>query len=82
MRIIISIFLLTLVGCKSTNTNIIKPNEVSFKIVSIGVLYGDGTEGISESNFSISNAKDWNIFLNTINASNRFSKVAIYFSKQ
>ena len=82
MRIIISIFLLTLVGCKSTNTNIIKPNEVSFKTVSIGVLYGDGTEGISESNFSISNAKDWNIFLNTINASNRFSKVAIDFSKQ
>ena len=79
MRIIISIFLLTLVGCKSTNTNIIKPNEVSFKTVSIGVFYGDGTEGILESNFSIRNAKDWNIFLNTINASSHFSKVTIIF---
>ena len=82
MRITISIFLLILVACKSTNTSTLKTNEVSFKTVSIGVLYGDGTEGISESNFSIRNAKDWNIFLNTINASNRFSKVAIDFSKQ
>ena len=75
-------FLLILVACKSTNTSTLKTNEVSFKTVSMGVLYGDGTEGISESNFSIRNAKDWNIFLNTINASNRFSKVAIDFSKQ
>lgn len=82
MRITISIFLLILVACKSTNTSNLKTNEVSFKTVSMGVLYGDGTEGISESNFSIRNAKDWNIFLNTINASNRFSKVAIDFSKQ
>ena len=82
MRITISIFLLILVACKTTNTNTLKTNEVSFKTVSMGVLYGDGTEGISESNFSIRNAKDWNIFLNTINASNRFSKVAIDFSKQ
>ena len=82
MRITISIFLLILVACKSTNTNTLKTNEVSFKTVSIGVLYGDGTEGISKSNFSISNAKDWNIFLSKINPSNRFSKVAIDFSKQ
>ena len=82
MRITISIFLFILVSCKTTNTNTLKTNEVSFKTVSIGVLYGDGTEGISKSNFSISNAKDWNIFLNKINPSNRFSKVAIDFSKQ
>jgi uncharacterized membrane protein len=79
MRIIVSIFLLILFGCKSTTTKI---NEVSFQTVSKGVLFGDGMEGISESNISFTNAKDWKSFLEKINTPNTFSKVTIDFSEQ
>ena len=66
-------------GCKSTTT---KNNEVSFQTVSKGVLFGDGVEGISESNISFTNAKDWKSFLEKINTPNTFSKVTIDFSEQ
>ena len=79
MRILVSIFLLILFGCKSTTTKI---NEVSFQTVSKGVLFGDGVEGISESNISFTNAKDWKSFLEKINTPNTFSKVTIDFSEQ
>ena len=79
MRILVSIFLLILFGCKSTTTKI---NEVSFQTVSKGVLFGDGMEGISESNISFTNAKDWKSFLEKINTPNTFSKVTIDFSEQ
>jgi uncharacterized membrane protein len=79
MRILVSIFLLILFGCKSTTT---KNNEVSFQTVSKGVLFGDGVEGISESNISFTNAKDWKSFLEKINTPNTFSKVTIDFSEQ
>ena len=79
MRIVVSIFLLILFGCKSTTTKI---NEVSFQTVSKGVLFGDGMEGISESNISFTNAKDWKSFLEKINTPNTFSKVTIDFSEQ
>jgi hypothetical protein len=68
-----------LFGCKSTTTKI---NEVSFQTVSKGVLFGDGVEGISESNISFTNAKDWKSFLEKINTPNTFSKVTIDFSEQ
>ena len=79
MRILVSIFLLILFGCKSTTTKI---NEVSFQTVSKGVLFGDGVEGISKSNISFTNAKDWKSFLEKINTPNTFSKVTIDFSEQ
>ena len=79
MRILVSIFLLIMFGCKSTTTKI---NEVSFQTVSKGVLFGDGVEGISESNFIFTNAKDWKSFLEKINTPNTFSKVTIDFSEQ
>jgi len=79
MRILVSIFLLILFGCKSTTTKI---NEVSFQTVSKGVLFGDGVEGVSESNISFTNAKDWKSFLEKINTPNTFSKVTIDFSEQ
>jgi uncharacterized membrane protein len=68
-----------LFGCKSTTTKI---NEVSFQTVSKGVLFGDGVEGISESNISFTNTKDWKSFLEKINTPNTFSKVTIDFSEQ
>ena len=79
MRILVSIFLLTIMGCKSTPTKI---GEASFQTVSKGVLLGDGIEKISETNLSISNAKDWKAFLDNIRVPNSFSKIAIDFSKQ
>ena len=84
MRISISIFLLLLLGCKSTNTNTLKLNEVSFKTVSKGVLFGNGIEGIPKSNFTINNAKEWKIFLKKTALSNNtnFSIEPIDFSKQ
>ena len=84
MRITISIFLLILVACKTTNTNTLKLNEVSFKTVSKGVLFGNGIEGIPKSNFTINNAKEWKIFLKKTALSNNtnFSIEPIDFSKQ
>lgn len=79
MRIFLSISLLILFGCKSTTTKI---NEVSFQTVAKGVLFGDGVEGISESNISFTTAKDWKSFLEKINTPNTFSKVTIDFSEQ
>lgn len=86
MRIIISIFLLVLVGCKSTTTKTSKVNEVAFQTVSKGVLFGNGIEGIPESNFTIKNVKEWETFLEKIaikdKVSTNFSKEPIDFSKQ
>ena len=62
MRIIISLFLLLIIGCKSTTTKTSKLNEVAFQTVSKGALFGNGMEGILESNFTINNAKEWGIF--------------------
>jgi hypothetical protein len=38
--------------------------KINFIEIGIGALYGNGEEGISESNLIISNANDWqNLFL-------------------
>jgi len=85
MRIIISLFLLVIIGCKSTTTKTSKVNEVAFQTVSKGALFGNGMEGISESNFTITNAKEWGAFLEKIAIENKvstnFSKVTIDFSE-
>ena len=65
-------------GCKSTPTKI---GEAPFQTVSKGVLLGDGIEKISETNLSISNAKDWKAFLDNIRVPNSFSKIAIDFAR-
>ena len=48
-------------------------------------LFGNGMEGISESNFTINNAKEWDAFLEKIAIENKvstnFSKVTIDFSE-
>ena len=83
---IISIFLLVLVGCKSTITKTSKIQEVTFQAVSKGALFGNGIEGISESNFTISNANEWKVFKEKIDIQNKvstsFSKEPIDFSKE
>jgi hypothetical protein len=85
MRIIISLFLLVIIGCKSTTTKTSKVNEVAFQTVSKGALFGNGMEGISESNFTINTAKEWETFLEKIGlkdkVSTNFSKEPIDFSK-
>lgn len=85
MRIIISLFLLVIIACKSTTTITSKVNEVAFQTVSKGMLFGNGMEGISESNFTINNAKEWDAFLEKIAIENKvstnFSKVTIDFSE-
>lgn len=83
---IISIFLLVLVGCKSTITKTSKIQEVTFQTVSKGALFGNGIEGISESNFTISNANEWKVFKEKIDIQNKvsttFSKEPIDFSEE
>jgi|TARA_B110000879_G_scaffold108894_1_gene146178 hypothetical protein len=85
MRIIISLLFLVFVGCKSTTTKTSKVNEVAFQTVSKGALFGNGMEGISESNFTINTAKEWETFLEKIGlkdkVSTNFSKEPIDFSK-
>ena len=71
MRIIISLFLLVIIGCKSTTIKTSKVNEVAFQTVSKGALFGNGMEGISESNFTINNAKEWETFLKKTALSNK-----------
>ena len=77
-----------LVGCKSIT---IKPSKISvkevvFQTISLGSLFGNGVEGISESTFTINNAKEWSVLLDKMNrvnnVSSSFKKTTIDFSDQ
>lgn len=86
MRLILCTFLLVLLGCSSTiqSSKTLKKEEIVFSTISKGTLYGNGIEGILEEKFTITNEKQWQVFLNKINSVNNvsssFSEININFS--
>ena len=86
MRLILCTFLLVLLGCSSTiqPSKTLKKEEIVFNTISKGVLFGNGIEGILEEKFTITNEKQWQVFLNKINSVNNvsssFSEININFS--
>ena len=88
MRVIICALFFVVVSCKSTKNKTLV-NEVkglTFETISSGSLYGDGIEGISESNFTITNGKEWNTLKNNMNKENNvssnFKEMSIDFSTE
>jgi len=75
MRIILGLFLLVMIGCKTTKNNNSKTQnkQVVFQTISKGTLFGDGIEGISESNLIVLNGKAWNAIQNNMNKENSVS---------
>ena len=61
-----------MIGCKTTKNKVskIEINEVAFQTISKGALFGDGIEGISESNLIVLNGKAWNSLQNNMNKEN------------
>ena len=88
MRIILGAFLLVMIGCKTTKNKVskIEINEVVFQTISKGALFGDGIEGISESNLIVLNGKAWNSLQNNMNkensVTNTFKEINIDFSNE
>ena len=86
MRLILCIFLFGLLGCSSTiqPSKTLKKEEIVFSTISKGTLFGNGIEGILEEKFTITNEKQWQVFLNKINSVNNvsssFSEININFS--
>ena len=86
MRLILCTFLLVLLGCSSTiqSSKTLKKEEIVFSTISKGTLFGNGIEGILEEKFTITNEKQWQVFLNKINSVNNvsssFSEININFS--
>jgi hypothetical protein len=88
MRIIICALFFAVVGCKSTQNkgSVNELKEFDFQTISKGSLFGDGLEGISESNFTITNGKAWNALKNNMNKENNissnFKEMSIDFSTE
>ena len=86
MRLILCIFLFGVLGCSSTiqPSKTLKKEEIVFSTISKGTLFGNGIEGILEEKFTITNEKQWQVFLNKINSVNNvsssFSEININFS--
>ena len=75
MRLILCTFLFVLLGCGSTmqSSKNLKNEEIVFSTISKGKLFGNGIEGIIEEKFTITNEKQWQVFLNKINSVNNVS---------
>ena len=75
MRLILCIFLFGVLGCSSTiqPSKTLKKEEIVFRTISKGTLFGNGIEGILEEKFTIKNEKQWQVFLNKINSVNNVS---------
>ena len=86
MRLILCTFLLVLLGCSSTiqSSKTLNKEGIVFSTISKGTLFGNGIEGILEEKFTITNEKQWQVFLNKINSVNNvsssFSEININFS--
>ena len=86
MRLILCVFLFGVLGCSSTiqPSKTLKKEEIVFSTISKGALFGNGIEGILEEKFTITNEKQWQVFLNKINSVNNvsssFSEININFS--
>ncbi len=85
MRNIVYLLIFVLVSCKTTKTgNEIK--KLDMKTISKGALYGDGAEGIVESNMIVRSESEWNDLVEKMDAANvissGFKELPVDFSKE
>ena len=81
MKIKILIFLFgigLLNSCNSDDNSEIKSTKINFTEIGKGALHGNGQEGISQSNITITNTNDW---LNLISQMNSVSNVSDNFTE-
>ena len=81
LALILSI-LFSLTSCSDDNNP--KTTSITFTEIGKGALYGNGSEGIVQSNMVISNTTDWQNLMNQMNSVNNvtdeFSETNIDFS--
>ena len=77
MFLILSI-LLTIYSCNKNDDNQVFPQNKEFNVIYSGVLSGNGSEGIIQSNMVINNTTDWQ---NLIIQMNSFNNVSGNFSE-
>ena len=84
-KIYVLLFLLTssLISCNKNDIEE-KTNSITFTEIGKGALYGNGAEGIPQSNLVITNNTDWQNLMNQMNAVNNvtdnFTETNIDFS--
>lgn len=72
MILILSI-LLTIYSCSENDNNQDFPQNIEFDVIYNGVLSGNGSEGITQSNMVINNTTDWQNLITQMNSSNNVS---------
>ena len=76
MKIKILLFLLgigLLNSCNNDDNSEIQSTEINFTEIGKGALYGNGQEGISQSNVTISNTNNWQNLISQMNSVNNVS---------
>ncbi|PKB15178.1 protease complex subunit PrcB family protein [Flavobacterium sp. 5] len=73
------------ISCNNDDNSDIQSTEVNFTEIGKGALFGDGQEGISQSNLTITNTNDWKKLIAKMNSvnnvSNNFTETEINFNK-
>lgn len=72
MFFILSI-LLTIYSCNKNDDNQVFPQNKEFNVIYNGVLSGNGSEGITQSNMVINNTVDWENLITQMNSNNNVS---------
>ncbi len=84
MKKLILTFLIIVVtyGCNNDETN---ETEITPVLIGKAELFGNGEEGIDQSNLIITNTEDWNVIIEQMdsvnNPSNNFTEIEIDFSQ-
>ncbi len=86
IRVLLILFGIGLLNsCNIDDDSNFQSAKINFTEIGIGALYGNGQEGISESNLIISNTNDWQYLISQMNAVNsvseNFSEINIDFNR-
>lgn len=80
--LILSVFLVT--SCSDDDNSTTHSTPITFTEIGKGALFGNGTEGIAQSNMVIDNTADWQNLMNQMNSvnnvTNEFSETNIDFN--
>lgn len=85
MKTRILLFLLGIGLMNSCNNDDFQSPEINFTEIGKGALFGNGQEGISQSNLTISNTTEWQNLISQMNsinnATNNFTETNINFNE-
>ncbi|MGX1025287.1 protease complex subunit PrcB family protein [Psychroflexus sp. MBR-150] len=62
-----------LTSCNNDDNSDFQSTEINFTEIGKGALFGNGQEGITESNLTITNASDWQSLISQMNSVNNVS---------